>query len=127
MTEFLEMQLDWDWDKEGTYDFAFASTAYDGYDLRLYPYLEMAVSEYITQYERPDQPLSFDTPAFRQVLAALEALGYPPENVDEALAGPVDEAPLSSRPGAIFTLGDSNPERGGDRRLRQGAYPRAAL
>ena len=48
MTEFLQMQLDWDWDKAGEYDFTFASTAYDGYDLRLYPYLEMVVSEYIT-------------------------------------------------------------------------------
>ena len=98
MTEFLQMQLDWDWDKAGEYDFTFASTAYDGYDLRLYPYLEMVVSEYITQYECSDQPLSFDTPAFRQVLAALEALGYPSENVDEVLAGPADDALLSGRP-----------------------------
>lgn len=123
MTEFLEMQLDWNRDKEGTYDFAFASTAYDGYDLRLYPFLEMSVSEYITQYERPDQPLSFDTPAFRQVLAALEALGYPPENVDAALAARADEAQLSSHPDAIFTLGDSNPLNVG----KAGAYDKVLL
>lgn len=123
MTEFLEMQLDWNRDKEGTYDFAFASTAYDGYDLRLYPFLEMSVSEYITQYERPDQPLSFDTPAFRQVLAALEALGYPPENVDAALAARADEAQLSSHPDAIFTLGDSNPLNVGE----IGAYDKVLI
>ena len=35
MTEFLQMQLDWDWDKAGESDFTCASTAYDGYDLRL--------------------------------------------------------------------------------------------
>ena len=123
MTEFLQMQLDWDWDKAGEYDFTFASTAYDGYDLRLYPYLEMAVSEYITQYEGSDQPLSFNTPAFRQVLAALEALGYPSENVDEVLAGPADDALLSGRPAAIFTLGDSNPLNVGE----TGAYDKVLL
>lgn len=123
MTEFLQMQLDWDWDKAGEYDFTFASTAYDGYDLRLYPYLEMAVSEYITQYEGSDQPLSFDTPAFRQVLAALEALGYPPENVDEVLAGPADDALLTGRPAAMFTLGDSNPLNVGE----AGAYDKVLL
>ena len=123
MTEFLQMQLDWDWDKAGEYDFTFASTAYDGYDLRFYPYLEMAVSEYITQYEGSDQPLSFNTPAFRQVLAALEALGYPSENVDEVLAGPADDALLSGRPAAIFTLGDSNPLNVGE----TGAYDKVLL
>ena len=123
MTEFLQMQLDWDWDKAGEYDFTFASTAYDGYDLRLYPYLEMVVSEYITQYERSDQPLSFDTPAFRQVLAALEALDYPSENVDEVLASPADDALMSSRLAAIFTLGDSNPLNVGE----AGAYDKVLL
>ena len=44
-----------------------------------------------------------------KVLAALEALGYPSENVDEVLAGPADDALLSGRPAAIFTLGASNP------------------
>lgn len=123
MAEFLEMQHEWDWDKEGEYDFTFASTAYDGYALRFYPYLEMAVSEYITQYERSDQSLSFDTSAFRQVLATLESLGNPSENVDEVLAAPADESMLSARPAAIFTLGDSNPLNVGE----TGAYNKVLM
>lgn len=106
---FFEMQKDWDEEKAGELDFTFASTAYDSYGLRLYPYVEMAVSMYITQYELPTEPLSFDTPVFRQTLSAIEALGYPPENVDEALNAVKDDMQLFEVREAVFDLNDNNP------------------
>lgn len=109
MTEFFEMLKEWEDEKEGDYDFAFASNDYEDFHLRLYPYVEMAVYEYISQYEQEDSALSFETPQFRQVLTAIEALGYIRENVDEAMAQAADGAMFTENAQAIFDIHDNNP------------------
>lgn len=109
MTEFFEMLKEWDNEKEGDYDFAFCSNDYVDYDLRLFPYIEMAIYEYISQYEQQNSALSFDTPQFRQVLTAIEALGYMRENVDEAMSHEADDAMFTENVEAIFDIHDNNP------------------
>ncbi len=44
------------------------------------------VQRYVSQYERPDQPLSFDTPVFREMIHRLLALQAPNADVERITA-----------------------------------------
>lgn len=108
MQEYFEMLKEWEEDKSEDFDFCFSFTFFSDFGLKLYPCVQMAALEYITQYETPERPLSFDTAVFRQVLTAIENLGYPYENVDEAIAAVTDYSNFTRNPKTIFHISDSN-------------------
>ncbi|MEG2207356.1 MAG: extracellular solute-binding protein [Clostridia bacterium] len=106
MADYFDMLLRWEEDPKLDFSFECYSAAYA--DLRLYPHVQMAFNEYVTQYEQPGQPLVFDTAVFRQVLSCIEALGDPPENVNQALADVNYFSYWKSDPRAIFQWHNSD-------------------
>lgn len=79
LLEYFQMLGEWEDGKKDDLAFSFHALAYSRGEVGREGCLRMAFRQYIVEYEQPDAPLSFDSLAFREVLAAIDDV-YPAQS-----------------------------------------------